>query len=149
MAGALLDRYSDSSVLITGGLGFIGSTLALRLIRLGARVTIVDNFLADHGANWFNISEAKDHPRLRVNLCDICDQASMYELCRDKDIVFHLAGQVSHILSLQNPFPDIQINITGTATLLEALKRHRSKSRVVYTGTRGQYGRQTKLPVNE
>jgi len=73
----------------------------------------------------------------------------VFELCRDKAIVFHLAGQVSHVLSLQNPFPDIEINIGGTATLLEALKRHGSKARIVYTGTRGQYGKQTKLPVNE
>jgi UDP-glucose 4-epimerase len=144
-----LKAYRSKRAVVTGGLGFIGSSLAIRLLELGAHVSAVDNFLPDHGANWYNIEDVRGHPHLNVNLCDFGDKGAMTELCREADLVFHLAGQVSHVLSLKNPFPDIELNIYKTAVLMEILREQKNKPRVVYTGTRGQYGAAAKLPVSE
>jgi len=143
----LVAHYAGKNVLVTGGLGFIGSTLAIRLIDLGAQVTIVDALLCESGGNLFNIEPVKD--KVRVNYCDIQDVYAMSSLVRGQDFIFHLAGQVSHILGLKNPFPDIDINIKGTAVLMEACRNYNPVTRVIYTGTRGQYGPVTRLPVNE
>lgn len=134
-------------VLITGGLGFIGSNLARRLVDAGADITVVDAMLPGYGGNLFNIEGIAG--RIRVNFSDIRDVHSMNYLVRDQDIVFHLAGQVDHILSLTNPFPDIDINIKGSAVLMEAVRTNAPRARVVYTGTRGQYGPAVHLPVDE
>lgn len=127
--------------LITGGLGFIGSSLALRLVERGARVTIVDSLLREHGGNLANIKPIKDD--VRVNLCDVRDEHVMSVLVRETDVVFHLAAQVSHVRSLSNPYPDIEINITGTASIMEAVRKTKKDVLVVRTGTRGQYGRRS------
>ena len=139
--------YASKRCLITGGLGFIGSTLAIALTEAGARVTVVDNMLPDHGGNLFNIEPVKD--KVTVNLGDILSESAMRFLVAGQDVVFHLAGQVSHVLSMSNPFPDIDINVKGTAVLMEAVKHHNPAAIVVYTGTRGQYGSSVKLPVSE
>ena len=139
--------FKSRKVLITGGLGFIGSNLTLELVKQKADVTLVDNFLPDHGANWRNIREIR--PSVRVNLCDVRDLHSMRELLADTEIIFHLAGQGSHVLSLKNPFPDIDLNITATAILLELVRELKLNPVIVYTGTRGQYGKAMKLPVAE
>ena len=139
--------YSGKRCLITGGLGFIGSTLAIALTEAGARVTVVDNMLPDHGGNLFNIEPVKD--KVTVNLGDILSESAMRFLVAGQDVVFHLAGQVSHVLSMSNPFPDIDINVKGTAVVMEAVKHHNPTAIVVYTGTRGQYGSSVKLPVSE
>lgn len=141
------ESFAGKSVLITGGMGFIGSNLALRLAEVGANVTVIDCMIPDYGGNEFNLHPMRD--RIRVNYCDICDESAMNYLVRGQDYVFHLAGQVCHVMSLSNPFPDIQINITGTAVLMEALRKHNKDAIVVYTGTRGQYGASVSLPVNE
>ncbi len=141
------DSFKNKNVLITGGLGFTGSNLALRLVGLGARVTLVDAMLPDYGGNVFNIEPVKG--KVRVNYSDIRDHNAMNRLVRGMDYVFHLAGQVCHVKSLTDPFPDIDINIKGTAVVMEALKNHNPRATVVYTGTRGEYGSVTKLPVNE
>ncbi len=148
-AQPLLDTnaFKDKNILITGGLGFIGSNLAIALVELGANVTIVDAMIPGYGGNLFNIESIRD--RITLNFSDICDANSMNYLVQGKDFIFHLAGQVDHILSLTNPFPDIEMNIKGTAVLMEACKQHNRSTRVVYTGTRGQYGPATTLPVNE
>jgi UDP-glucose 4-epimerase len=139
--------FEGKRVLVTGGLGFIGSNLAHRLAALGARVTIVDAMLPGYGGNLFNIEGLEQS--VRVNFSDIRDAHSMNYLVRDQEIVFHLAGQVDHILSLTNPYPDIDINIRGSAVVMEAVRRHAPSARVVYTGTRGQYGPTVSLPVRE
>jgi UDP-glucose 4-epimerase len=147
VAGLTANSFANKQVLITGGMGFIGSNLAIRLAELGAHVTVIDAMIPDYGGNEFNLFPVRD--RVRVNYCDIRDESAMNYLVRGQDYVFHLAGQVCHLMSLSNPFPDIQINITGTAVLMEALRKFNKDAIVVYTGTRGQYGPSVSLPVNE
>lgn len=139
--------FKGKSVLITGGMGFIGSNLAIRLVQAGAKVTVLDSMIADYGGNEFNLAPVAD--QVRVNFCDIRDENAVNYLVRGQDFVFHLAGQVCHLMSLSNPFPDIQINITGTAIVMEACRKYNPDAIVVYTGTRGQYGESVSLPVNE
>src|SRR5205823_955453 len=97
--------------------------------------------------NLFNIEPVRD--RLTINFGDICDRLAMDWLVRDQDYVFHLAGQVSHLRSLTDPFPDIEYNIKGTVVVMEALRRLNRRAKVIFTGTRGQYGPAISLPVNE
>lgn len=139
--------WAGRRVLITGGLGFIGSTLAIRLAEAGARVTIVDAMIPEYGGNLFNIEPVRD--RVTVNFGDICDRLAMNWLVRGQDYVFHLAGQVSHVMSMTDPFPDIEFNIKGTAVVMEAVRHNNPTAKVVFTGTRGQYGPALKLPVDE
>jgi UDP-glucose 4-epimerase len=144
---ALRERYAGRNALITGGCGFIGSNLAVALVGLGAHVTVADAMIPDYGGNLFNLDAVKK--KVFVNYCDIRDPNAMNWLVRDKDFVFHLAGQVCHLTSLQDPFPDIDMNIKGTAVVMEAVRRRNPHARVIYTGTRGQYGPSVKLPVGE
>jgi len=139
--------FRNRKVLITGGLGFIGSNLALRLARAGARVTLADAMIEGHGGNIFNIAPVRDS--VAVSFSDVRDENVMNHLVQSQEYVFHLAGQNDHILSLSNPFPDIDINIKGSAVVLEACRKHNPKARIVYTGTRGEYGSAAVLPVKE
>jgi len=139
--------FRGKRVLVTGGLGFIGSTLAIRLVNLGAQVTVVDAMIEEHGGNLFNIEPVRE--RAVVNISDIRDQVGLRYLVRGQDYIFHLAGQNDHVLSQTDPFPDIDINIKGSAVLLEACRRGNPQARLVYTGTRGEYGAATRLPVSE
>jgi UDP-glucose 4-epimerase len=141
------DPWTDRRVLITGGLGFIGSTLAIRLANAGANVTIVDAMIPEYGGNLFNVEPVRD--RVAINFGDICDRLAMNWLVRGQDYVFHLAGQVSHVKSQTDPFADIEFNIKGTAVVMEALRHHNPTAKVVFTGTRGQYGPASHLPVAE
>ncbi len=133
--------------LVTGGAGFIGSNLVLALVDRGADVTVADAMIPGYGGNLFNLEDVRT--RIAFHEADIRDPEAMDTLVAGQDIVFHLAGQVDHILSLTNPFPDIDMNIKGTAILMEAVRRHAPKARVVFTGTRGQYGPAVSLPVTE
>ncbi len=137
----------NKEVLITGGLGFIGSNLAIALVRLGARVTIIDNMLPRQGGNLFNIKDIAD--KVKVNFSDVRNELSMNHLVKGKDYIFHLAGQVNHVDSMRNPIQDLDINCKGTLVLLEALRRHNTGARVIFAGTRGEYGSSVKLPVDE
>ena len=139
--------FKDKNILVTGGLGFIGSALCIKLVEAGAKITIVDSMIPEYGGNIFNINPIKK--KVFINYCDITDRNAMEYLVRDKDYIFHLAGQVSHIMSLTNPFPDIDYNITATVILLESCKKYNPEAKIIYTGTRGQYGPATKLPVSE
>jgi UDP-glucose 4-epimerase len=132
---------------VTGGAGFIGSNLAIALAERGATVRIVDAMIPGYGGNLFNLEPVKG--RIAVGVADIRDPEAMSRAVRGQDVVFHLAGQMDHVLSLTDPFPDIDINIRGTTVLMEALKRHNPAARVVYTGTRGEYGSADSLPVTE
>lgn len=138
---------SRKNILITGGMGFLGSNLAIRLVNMGANVVIVDSMISEYGGNLFNINPIKN--KVKVNYCDITDKNAMEHVIREQDYIFHLAGQVSHIMSLTDPFPDIDYNITGTAILLEACRKHNQDVRIIFSGTRGQYGTSDKLPASE
>jgi UDP-glucose 4-epimerase len=142
-----MDIFNGKEVLVTGGLGFIGSNLAIRLLQLGAQVTIVDAMIKGHGGNLFNIETIKKE--VKVNFCDIRDNNSLRYLIEGKDYLFHLAGQNDHVLSQTNPFPDIEHNIKGSAVILETCRNFNTDIRIVYTGTRGEYGPAINLPVNE
>lgn len=107
------DVFRGAHVLITGGAGFVGSNLAIELIKLGAEVTVVDAMIPGYGGNLFNLMPVNN--QLKLNFSDIRDSNSMNYLVKGQDFIFHLAGQVDHILSLSDPFPDIDINIKGTA----------------------------------
>jgi UDP-glucose 4-epimerase len=144
---AKLTAFRGSKVLITGGLGFIGSNLAHRLVSQGAHVLLVDSMLPLYGGNYFNIEDIQD--KVKVNLCDIRDRPSVDYLVRGQDYVFHLAGQVSHVDSILDPFNDIDINIIGTVSILEAMRKFNPQGKIIFSGTRGQYGATTKQPVDE
>ncbi|HPU29011.1 MAG TPA: NAD-dependent epimerase/dehydratase family protein, partial [Syntrophorhabdaceae bacterium] len=139
--------FKEKEVLVTGGLGFIGSNLCIELVKLGAHVTIVDNMLPRQGGNLFNIKDIED--KVRVNFSDVRNSLSMNHLVKGKDYVFHLAGQVNHVDSMRNPIQDLEINCRGTLVLLEALRHNNRSARVIFAGTRGEYGSSVKLPVDE
>ena len=134
-------------ILVTGGMGFIGSSLARRLVSDGAQVTLCDAMIDGYGGNPANIAELRG--RVEVDGSDVRDAAAMERLVDGRDIVFHLAAQVSHVMSLSNPYPDIDINIKGTAVVLEACRKKNPRAVIVRSGTRGQYGPAVKLPVSE
>jgi UDP-glucose 4-epimerase len=139
--------YRGRAVMITGGLGFIGSNLARTLVDLGADVLLVDSLIADYGGNLFNIDGIAD--RVRVNVADIRQQSTMNYLVRDRDVIFSLAGQVSHIDSMKDPYTDLEINCRSQLTVLEACRNHNPSVKVVFAGTRQVYGRPDSLPVDE
>ena len=133
--------------MITGGLGFIGSNLAHRLVALGADVLLVDSLIPDYGGNLFNIDGIAD--RVHVNIADVRQSSTMNYLVRDREVIFNLAGQVSHIDSLRDPHTDLDINCRSQLTLLEACRHNNPAAKVVYAGTRQVYGRPDFLPVTE
>jgi UDP-glucose 4-epimerase len=139
--------YRDRAVMITGGLGFIGSNLARALVDLGARVLIVDSLITDSGGDLFNIDGIAD--RLQVNIADIRQQTTMNHLVRDRDVIFNLAGQVSHIDSMRDPYTDLEINCRSQLGVLEACRNHNPAVKVVFAGTRQVYGKPDSLPVTE
>lgn len=150
MPSSYTERYwAGKEVLITGGLGFLGSNLAIELLGLGATVTIVDAMIPYLGGNEFNIDPVKDHPHLRVNISNIQDRDTMEHLVKKKDHIFHLASQVSHVLGASDPLPDIEHNIVGTAAILQACRNQNPSVKLLYTGTRGEYGSATVNPVDE
>lgn len=134
-------------VLITGGLGMIGSTLAHKLVKYGAKVTIVDSCIEPYGANLFNIHEIKDS--VQVSITDIRDKESIKFLVKDKDIIYNLAAQVSHNDSIDNPFLDADINYFGHLNVLENVRKYNPEATVLYTGSRLQFGRIEGIPVDE
>jgi UDP-glucose 4-epimerase len=133
--------------MVTGGLGFIGSNLARKLVELGAEVLLVDSLIPDYGGNLFNIDGVAD--RVRVNVADVRQQSTMNYLVRDRAVIFNLAGQVSHIDSMLDPYSDLEINCRSQLTVLEACRNFNAGVKVVFAGTRQVYGRPDSLPVNE
>ena len=134
-------------MLITGGLGFIGSNLAIRLVEEGADVLLVDSLIPDYGGNLFNVEPVKD--RVRINIADVRDANGMNYLVRGHDYLFNLAGQVSHIDSMQDPYTDLEINCRAQLSILEACRHNNPTVKVVYAGTRQLYGAPEYLPVDE
>jgi UDP-glucose 4-epimerase len=141
------DRFNGMNTLVTGGLGFIGSNVARRLVQLGARVTVVDSLVPQCGGNQWNIHGIED--RVDVNIADLNDGRSTAHLVRGQDIIFNLAGQVSHIDSMEHPSADLEINCEAQLSLLEACRANNPRAKIVYAGTRQQYGRPRYLPVDE
>ena len=139
--------YAGKRVLITGGLGFIGSNLAIELVEAGADVTVVDSMIPAYGANLFNVEPVRG--RLHINYSDIRDRHSLEHLVREKDYIFNLAGQLSHIDSMLDPMTDLEINCVAQLSLLECLRRVNSEAKVVFGSTRQLYGRPQYLPVDE
>jgi len=139
--------YAGRRVMITGGLGFIGSNLARALVDLGADVLVVDSLIPDYGGNLFNLAGVES--RLRINVADVRQPSTMNYLVRDRETIFNLAGQVSHIDSMRDPETDLEINCRAQLTLLEACRRHNPSAKVIYAGTRQVYGKASSLPVNE
>jgi UDP-glucose 4-epimerase len=139
--------YRGRRVMITGGLGFIGSNLARQLVALGADVLLVDSLIPDYGGNLFNIDGLNG--ALRVNIADVRQQSTMNYLVRDREVIFNLAGQVSHIDSMRDPYQDLEINCRSQLTILEACRRNNPHTKVVFAGTRQVYGKPDHLPVDE
>ncbi|MER3405724.1 MAG: NAD-dependent epimerase [Chloroflexota bacterium] len=133
--------------MVTGGLGFIGSNLAHRLVELGAEVLLVDSMIPGCGGNMFNIAGIED--RVTVNISDVRDQQSMEYLVQGQDYIFNLAGQVAHLASMKDPFLDLEINCRAQLSLLEACRKHNPRVKIVYTSTRQIYGKPDYLPVDE
>jgi len=139
--------FKGRRVLVTGGLGFIGSNLAIRLVELGARVTIVDNMIPRLGGNLCNVKEIVDD--IHINFSDVRDAHSMDYLVKGQEVIFHLAGQVNHVDSIRNPIQDLDINCRGTLVLLESCLKNNREVNIIFAGTRGEYGSSVSLPVAE
>jgi UDP-glucose 4-epimerase len=140
-------RFSGAKVLITGGLGFIGSNLARRLVNLGAAVTLVDSLVPEYGGHRFNIDGLED--RVRVNISDVRDPYSLRTHLAGQDFLFNLAGQTSHLDSMEDPFTDLEINCRAQLSILETCRQFNKTVRIVFASTRQIYGRPERLPVDE
>lgn len=145
--GKNANGFKEKKVIITGGLGFIGSNLAHRLVDLGAIVTLIDSLSPEYGGNLFNVAEIKD--QLHINISDVRDASSMAYLVQGKDYIFNLAGQTSHLDSMRDPFTDLQINCVAQLSILEACRKNNPNVKIIYAGTRQIYGRPMYLPVDE
>jgi nucleoside-diphosphate-sugar epimerase len=139
--------YAGKRVLVTGGLGFIGSNLAIELVAQGAQVQVVDALIPVHGGNRFNLAPVED--AVEVHIADLRDADVVRERVQGIDVVFHLAGQVSHGDSMRDPQLDQAVNVGATINLVEACRHESPEARLVYTSTRQVYGIPRKLPVDE
>lgn len=145
--GRVAAFYRDAPVLVTGGLGFIGSTLTRRLVALGARVTVLDNLNPGQGGNPANLEGVQQ--QLEITIGDQADAELVAGLVRGRAVVFNLCGRGAHADSMRDPFGDLYANATAQLTLLEAVRERNPNARVVFAGTRSQYGRTVRLPVAE
>lgn len=139
--------FRNKRVLITGGIGFIGSNLARALVPLGAEVVLVDSLIPEYGGNLFNIADIAGS--VRVNIADVRDRHGMAHLVQGQDFIFNLAGQTSHLDSMENPDTDLAINCGGQLSILESCRRHNPGVKLVFASTRQIYGRPHYLPVDE
>jgi UDP-glucose 4-epimerase len=136
-----------SKAIITGGLGFLGSNLARRLHEIGAEVILVDSLIPEYGGNLFNIQGLEG--KVRVNISDVRDEHSMRYLVQGQDILFNLAGQTSHLDSMQDPYTDLEINCRAQLSILEACRKYNPGIKVIFASTRQFYGKPERLPVDE
>jgi UDP-glucose 4-epimerase len=139
--------WNHRNVLITGGMGFIGSNLAIRLCDLGAKVTVLDSLTPEYGGNPANLEGYED--RIRINISDVRDVHSLRYLVQGQEFLFNLAGQTSHLDSMQDPFTDLEINCRAQLSILETCRSHNPQLRLVFASTRQLYGRPDYLPVDE
>jgi UDP-glucose 4-epimerase len=139
--------FRGKKVLVTGGLGFIGSNLAARLVELGADVLLVDSLIPEYGGNLFNIAGIQK--KVRVNISDVRDEHSMRYLIQGQDYLFNLAGQTSHIDSMQDPYTDLEINSKAQLFILESCRKYNPNIKIIFASTRQIYGKPEYLPVDE
>ena len=139
--------YQNRKVLITGGLGFIGSNLARALFHQGAQVTLVDSLIPQYGGNLFNIADIRD--KVDVNICDVRDPHAMKHLVQGKDFLFNLAGQTSHLDSMTDPHTDLDINASAQLSILEVCRQNNPEIKIIFASTRQLYGKPDYLPVDE
>lgn len=144
---ALAEAFAGRNVLITGGLGFIGSNLARALVAADARVTLIDSLVPEYGGLLHNIAGIED--RVRLNISDVRDEHSLRYLVRNQDVLFNLAGQTSHLDSMRDPYTDLEINCRSQLSILEACRHGNPDARIVFASTRQIYGRPVRLPVDE
>ena len=147
IAPELADAFRAKRVLITGGLGFIGSTLAAELVEHGADVVLIDSLIPEYGGNRANIRGIES--KVVVNVSDVRDEHSLKELVRGRDVIFNLAGQTSHLDSMTDPYTDLEINCRAQLSILEVCRHHNPEATVVFASTRQLYGRPRYLPVDE
>jgi UDP-glucose 4-epimerase len=143
----LAPSFEGKRVLITGGLGFIGSNLARELVAMGARVVLVDSLIAEYGGLLYNVAGIED--RVHINISDVRDEHSLRFLVRDQDYLFNLAGQTSHLDSMLDPYTDLEINVRSQLSILEACRHENSAVKILFASTRQIYGRPLHLPVDE
>jgi nucleoside-diphosphate-sugar epimerase len=139
--------FAGRRALVTGGLGFIGSHVARRLVRLGAEVGVIDALVPGCGGNPFNLADVRE--RVRVRIADVREPAAIGEAVAGQDFVFNLVGQVSHVDSMTDPESDLENNARAHLALLEACRRGRPGVKIVLASTRQIYGRPRRLPVDE
>ncbi len=142
-----LQSMKDKEVLITGGVGFIGSNLARRLVMLGAKVTLVDSLIPLYGGNLRNIEDIRD--KVTLNISDVRDPFAMAYLIQGKQYLFNLAGQTSHLDSMTDPQTDLGINVAAQLSILEACRQHNTSIKIIFASTRQLYGKPEYLPVDE
>jgi len=138
---------SHKKILITGGLGFIGSNLARRLIEYGNTITVVDSLIPEYGGNLRNVYDIED--KITVNLSDVRDVEAINNLIKGHDYLFNLAGQTSHLDSMHDPITDLDINAKAQLSILEACRKYNPDIRIVFASTRQIYGKPKYLPVDE
>lgn len=139
--------YKGKKILITGGLGFIGSNLAIKLVEEGSDVTLIDSLIEGYGGNIFNINSIAD--KVRWIKADIRNRKEIDKLILGQELIFNLAGTLSHIDSMSDPMTDLEINCRAQLSLLESIRKYNSNTRIVFAGTRNQYGKAKSLPVTE
>ena len=139
--------FENKSVLITGGIGFIGSNLARKMVEFGAKVTLVDSLIPEYGGNLHNLKDIEN--KLNINISDVRDMHSMKYLVKGHQFLFNLAGQTSHMDSMIDPYTDLDINCKAQLSILEACRENNPEIRVVFASTRQFYGKPDYLPVDE
>ncbi len=142
-----MNTFINKKILVTGGLGFIGSNLARKLVELGARVTLADNLVPEYGGSLFNIDDIKDSVQVRIS--DVRDSQTMADLIKGQNYLFNLAGQTSHMDSMQDPQTDMEINCRAQLSILESCRKYNPDIKIVFASTRQIYGRPDYLPVDE
>lgn len=143
----LIMFYFNKKILITGGLGFIGSNVARTLVHQGAKVTLIDSLIPQYGGNNFNIDDIKNEVVININ--DVRDKYAMEYLIKDQEYVFNLAGQTSHLDSMTDPKTDLDINAAAQLSLLEVCRAKNPHVKIVFASTRQLYGKPDYLPVDE
>jgi len=147
MEKTLQENFINKNIIISGGLGFIGSNLAIRLANLGANVTVIDSLIPEYGGNLWNVEPVKN--KIRINISDVRDEHSLRHLVHRKDYFFNLAGQTSHLDSMKNPFSDLEINAKAQLSILEVCKKFNPGIKIVFASTRQIYGKPQYVPVDE